>query len=275
MAELTNKLHIKKDGVVHECTCYTTVEEATPTTVPGGSAWEIKNNGVVCYVGLWPTSDSGGDYHTPLKIKKNGVEYYVDTQVVNMVTITITQSANQTIKVTCNGTTHTSTFEALAGSQISVVVEPATGYTAGAPSISSGYATEDLTITASPASKKTFQVTITQSANQTIRVVCNGTEYTSTFTANYGDAWTATVTAVDGYTAGKLSAASGTVTGAVTITATAAIIKKYTVSATQPVHGQIKVNGTKGTSFSINHGAAVTIEAVPDTGYEVTALYVD
>ena len=81
--------------------------------------------------------------------------------------------------------------------------------------------------------------------------------------------------AVDGYTAGQLSAASGTVTGTVTITVTAAIIKKYTVSATQPTHGQIKVNGTKGTSFSINHGAAVTIEAVPDTGYEVTTLYVD
>lgn len=275
MAELTNKLRIKKDKVVHECTCYTMIEEATPTTIPGGSAWEIKNNGIVCYVGLYPTSESGGEFHTPLKIKKNNIEYYVETQVSNTFIVTIVQSENQTIKVTYNGTVYTETFEALAGSQISVVVEPATGYTAGAPSITSGYVTENLTIFASPATKATYLVTINQTEGQIISVVCNGVTYTSSFTAEYGDTWTAIVEANEGYIEGTLNLTSGTITGNVTISATNAEIKKYVVSVTQPENGSITVNDIEGTSFSYNHGTSLTIAATEDYGYEVTALYVD
>lgn len=274
MAELANKFRLKKDGVEHECTCYTIEEEATPTTIPGGSAWEIKNNGVVCYIGLWPTSESGGEFHTPLRLKKNGVEYYIETKVLNNFTVNIVQSENQTIQVTYNGQVYTSTFEVMAGSQISVEVIPLTGYTAGAPSITSGYVNNNLTITASPASKNTYLFTINQSDNQTIQVTCNGVVYTSTFSAGYGDTWTALVIPNEGYNAGTLDKTSGTITGTVSISATEAEIKKYPINVTQPENAIITVNGNEGTIFTINHGTSVTIEAIPDDLYKIDALYV-
>jgi hypothetical protein len=277
VAELVNKFHVKQDEQVYECTCYTLEDEATPKTVEGGSTWEIKNNGVVCYLGLWPkASDSVSEYSTPLTIKKNNVEYYVQTKVLNYFTVTITQSSNQTIKVTCGGETYTETFQALAGSQYTVVVEPAKGYTAGAPTSSTGYVNSNITISASPASKKQYLITIQQSANQTITVrVNNTTDYTSNFTANHGDTYTASIKANEGYTAGKLSSASGTITGALTISATAAEIIKCTITVTQPANGRIEVNSKTGTSFAINYGTSTKIEAIANSGYVVDALYVD
>ena len=168
------------------------------------------------------------------------------------------------------------TFQALAGSQYTVVVEPAEGYTAGAPTSSTGYVNSDLTISASPASKNQYLVTIQQSANQTITVrVNNTTDYTSNFTANHGDTYTASIKANEGYTAGKLSSTSGTITGALTISATAAGIIKCTITVTQPTNGRIEVNGKTGTSFAINYGTSTKIEAIANSGYVVDALYVD
>lgn len=271
MAILTNPLNIKKDGTIYACKCYTTKDEATPTTITGGSCYELKNNNTICYVGLYPTSVSGGNYHTPLKIKKGGVEYYVETQVVNTYTVTITQSSNQTIKVTCNGSTYTSTFTAPVGSAYTVTVTPSTGYTAGKPSSASGYVNSNITITASAASKKTYTVTITQSTGQTIKVVCNGTTYTSTFTANYGDTWTASLTASTGYNVGTLEATSGTITGATTIKAkTNATIKKFTVTITQSANQTITVvcGGITYTStFTANYGSTYTASVTASTGY--------
>lgn len=275
MATLTNPLNVKNGSTVYACTCYTTTAEATPTTITGGSCWELKNNNTVCYVGLWPTSVSGGSYHTPLKIKKSNVEYYVETKVVNNYTVTITQSSNQTIKVTCNGSTYTSTFSAPAGSSYTVTVTPSTGYTAGAPSSASGYVNSNITITASAASKAKYTVTITQSSNQTIKVTCGGTTYTSTFTAEYGATWTATVTPSTGYNAGTLNKTSGTITGATTISATAATIKKYTVTITQSANQTIKVvcGGTTYTSsFTANYGSTYTASVTPATNYNAGTL---
>lgn len=106
MAKLVNKLHVKKDGRIFECTCYTTPKEATPNYT-GASYWEIKNNNTVCYVGLrkspsvgyslFPiaepseplerSGDIGGSYDTPLTIKKNGIPYIVQTEVNNGFTV--------------------------------------------------------------------------------------------------------------------------------------------------------------------------------------------
>ena len=277
MAELANKLHIKKDDVVYDCVCYTTEEEATPTTIPGGSCWKFKNNGIECYVGLYPVSQSGGEFHTPLKIKKNNIEYYVETKVVNNYRITIIPSDNQTIKVTCNGSTHQESFDAPAGSQFTVTVTPATGYTAGAIIVNpntNGYLTENISISAEPATRNTYLFTITQSDNQMITVVCNGESHTSSFTANYGDTWTATVTPDEGYIVGTLNKTEGTITGTESVSATSAVIKKYAINVTQPDNGSIYVNGVEGNVFTLNHGTNITIEAVPDDLYKIDALYV-
>jgi hypothetical protein len=277
MAELTNKLHIKKDGVDYECTCYTTVEEATPVAIPGGSAWEIKNNGVVCYVGLWPINENGGDYHTPLRHRKDGVEYWVDSQVANSVTVIITQSDNQIIRVTCNGQVYTQTFEAPAGSLISVAVEPAIGYTAGAPSISSGYVTAGLEITASPASKATYLVTIEPAAGYTLIVTCNGVEYTSSFTAEYGDTWTAVGYTDDGYKIvdPRLVETSGVITGNTVISAPSTVRVFYSLVGTKPDKAVLTVNGIEGTTFAVASGTEVQLESVAEQYHVTDALYLD
>lgn len=270
MAELTNRLHLKSGSTITECICYTTVDEATPKTVTGGSTWEIKNNNTVCYLGLVPSNLSGKTgFDTTLKVKKGGVEYVVQSKVLNYFTVTITQSENQTIQVACNGNTYTSDFQALAGSSYTVTVIPETGYTAGSPSSSNGYVNSDLTITASPASKASYLVTIVQSDNQTITVTCNGTDYTSNFTANYGDKWTATILSSSGYTAGTLSATSGTITGTVTISATAATTIQYKVTLNSVANGYWQLQGVNKDpgSYAYNSGTNVTVECFANDGY--------
>lgn len=270
MAELTNRLHLKSDSTVTECICYTTIDEATPKTVTGGSTWEIKNNNIVCYLGLVPSNLSGKTgFDTPLKIKKGGTEYVVQSEVLNYFTVTILQSDNQTIRVVCNGTTYTSSFQALAGSSYTVTVVPATGYTAGSPSSSSGYVNSNLTISASPASKASYLVTIVQSAHQTITVTCNRVIHKSNFTANYGDKWKATVLASSGYRPGTLSATSGTITGAVTISATAATIIQYMVTLNTVANGYWQLQGVNKNagSYAYNSDTNITVECFANSGY--------
>lgn len=270
MAELTNRLHLKSNSTVTECICYTTIDEATPKTVTGGSTWEIKNNNTVCYLGLVPSNLSGKTgFDTPLKIKKGGTEYVVQSKVLNYFTVTIIQSDNQIIAVTCNRTTYTSSFRELAGSSYTVTVVPAKGYTAGSPSSSSGYINSNLTISASPASKASYLVTIVQSAHQTITVTCNGVNYTSNFTANYGDTWTATILASSGYRPGTLSVTSGTITGAITISATSATIIQYMLTLNTVANGYWQLQGVNkdAGSYAYNSGTNVTVECFANSGY--------
>lgn len=124
---------------------------------------------------------------------------------------------------------------------------------------------------------KTRRVVINQSANQTIQVTYNGQVYTSTFTANIGASFTVTVVPNTGYNAGNPNVSSGTIPYGTTdyvISASAAIIKRYTITVTQPANGNITVNGQVGTSFTFNYGTQVTIRANANSGYKVTALNV-
>lgn len=201
----------------------------------------------------------------------------VSAATIKQFTVTITQSANQTIKVTCNGTAHTSSFTANYGSTYTTTVTPNTGYNAGTLNHTSGTVTGDLTISATAATIKQFTVTITQLANQTITVKCNGQSYTSSFKANYGSTYTASVSVSNSvyYTPGTLNHTSGTITGNITISATAATLKKYTITVTQPANGKITVNGSVGTSFTYNAGTSVKVQATANSGYKVTALNVN
>lgn len=281
MAELINKLNVKYNNVVDECICYTTSDEATPKTISKGSYWEIKNNNIICYLGLWPTNenkDSG--FHSKLKIKKNGIEYYVEKKVLNEFTITINQSDHQTIKVICNGQTYTSTFKALAGSQFTVVVEPEVGYTAGKPNYSSGYITNDMIIFASNASLAAYYITLISGNNQTLKVTLNNNEnlsYTSSFTASYGDAYVVEIIPDEGYEAGTLISGNmnGTINGNLTIQASDAEIKKYSIYVIQPDNGKIIINGKTETSFIFNAGTSITVQAIANNRYKVTSLNVD
>ena len=277
MAELTNKLHIKLEASVFDCTCYTTTDEATPKTVSNGSYWEIKNNNTVCYLGLVPSASADTiGFDTPLKVKKNNTEYIVQAKVVNYFTVNITQSANQTITVTCGGNEYTSSFTALAGSYYTVKVTPNTGYTAGTPNTTSGYVNSNISISATAATKATYVFTINKTSNQTITVNYGGNSYTSnassntTFTVTYGETWTATIAGATGYNPGTLSATSGTITGNVTISATAATIKTFTLSfgATTnqtyvaTIGGTTKAATSRATSYTVNYGTSYSVSYI-------------
>lgn len=143
-----------------------------------------------------------------------------------------------------------------------------TGYNGGATK--TGTVTSTTTVTHNTATLKTYTFTITQSANQTITVVCGGTSHTSTFTATHGQTWTASISASTGYNAGTLSATSGTVTGAVTVSATAATLKIYTYTINQPTGGTITVtvDGVAHTStFTVQHGKTASNKCTPNSGY--------
>lgn len=281
MAELINKLNIKYSNIIDECVCYTTSDEATPKTISEGSYWEIKNNNTICYLGLWPVNenqDSG--FHSKLKIKKNGIEYYVEKKVLNEFTVTIEQSEHQTIKVICNGYTYTETFKALAGSQFTVVVEPEVGYTAGKPNYSSGYVTSNITIFASYASLEAYYITLIPGNNQTLKVTLNGDDklfFTSSFVAAYGDTYVVEIIPDEGYEAGSLISGNmnGTISENLTIQASDAEIKKYSVYVIQPDNdSNITINSSMITESMYNYGTSITAQVnnIP-IGYEIDKFY--
>lgn len=119
-------------------------------------------------------------------------------------------------------------------------------------------------------SEATVTVTIVQSANQTITVICNGNSYTSTFTAEAGSTYTASISASIGYNAGTLSSTSGTLTDNITISATAATLKTYIYTINQPIGGTITVivDGIAYTStFIVQHGKTASNFCTPNSGY--------
>ena len=146
-------------------------------------------------------------------------------------TVSIKQTPNQTITVTTSdGTKYTSDFTAKVGTTWTATVDADTGYNAGKLIASSGTVNGATTVSATEATIKTFDFNITQSANQTITVTTgDGVTHTSSFVAKYGTTWTAQVVAESGYTAGTLSATSGTVTGTVNVSATEAKVEESDV----------------------------------------------
>lgn len=119
-------------------------------------------------------------------------------------------------------------------------------------------------------SEVTVTVTIVQSANQTITVICNGNSYTSTFTAKAGSTYTASISASTGYNAGTLNSTSGTLTDNITISATAATLKTYIYTINQPTGGTITVtvDGVAHTStFTVQHGKTASNKCTPNSGY--------
>ena len=181
----------------------------------------------------------------------------VKADVTRIYRINITQVPNQTIVVTYNGIDFTEPFDLPDGSEYTVRLVPNTGYDAGVLNITSGTIDgEDVDITATAAKKKKFTVTITQSANQTIHVMHKGVDKTSTFTAEYGDEIDISITPNTGYNAGTVTPKGKvTVTSNVSVSATAAQIKKFTVSAQQFTEQTITMtrkdtNATSTTSWS-------------------------
>lgn len=139
------------------------------------------------------------------KVKKmyigvNGVARLCYTSEVTVVTVTIVQSANQTITVICNGNSYTSTFTAEAGSTYTASISASTGYNAGTLSSTSGTLTDNITISATAATLKTYIYTINQPIGGTITVIVDGVAYTATFIVQHGKTASNLCTPNSGYT---------------------------------------------------------------------------
>lgn len=181
----------------------------------------------------------------------------VKADVTRTYRVNIIQSPNQTIEVIYNGVAFTESFEIVEGANYQVRITPHTGYNAGTLNTTGGTITgEDVEISATNAIKKKFTVNITQSAHQTIHVKHNGIDKTSTFTAEYGDEIEISISPDTGYNAGTVNPKGKiTVSNNVSISATTAEIKKFTVSAQQFTEQTITItrkdtNATTTTSWT-------------------------
>ena len=203
-------------------------------------------------------------------------------------TVTITQSANQTIHVytpkKSGGTDHTSTFTCPVGTTYEAEVIAENGYVAGALNVSgSGTINSDMSINANPAIGMAT-VTIVQSAHQTIHVYTpykGGTDHTSTFTCSIGTRYEVEVIADKGYTAGTPNTNGGTVNSNITINATGATVANATVTIVQSPNQTIhvytpqKAGGTDHTStFTCQVGTTYEAEVIADRGYNPGTLNV-
>lgn len=216
----------------------------------------------------------------------NPYEFYIskNTSVsaeisIIMLNVTINQLAHELITVTAGGKNYTSSFTIPYGTTYTATIKADEGYTAGTVTPTSGTFTTDSTFTATAATINSYTVTITPGAHQTITVtnVTTGKSYTSTFTANYGDKLTATITADPGYTASTLNHTSATVgiSGATFEATGDATINSYTVTITQSANQTITVNdGTRNhtSSFSAPYGTKLTASIVANTGYTAGTL---
>ena len=216
----------------------------------------------------------------------NPYEFYIskNTSVsaeisVIMLNVTINQLAHQLITVTAGGKAYTSSFTIPYGTTYTVSVEADEGYTAGTVTPTSGTFTTDNVITATAPTVNSYTVTIIPGNHQTITVTntTTGNSYTSTFTANYGDKLTATITADEGYTASTLNQTAATVnTSGATFKATAdATINSYPVTINQTANQTITVNDgdtDHTSSFSAPYGTKLTATIVANNGYTAGKL---
>ena len=165
--------------------------------------------------------------------------------------INIVQVPNQTIGVSCNGQIKTQSFSAKQFSYYVSNITPNAGYNPGKLNIASGILTEDVTITATAATKiiTDVVVNIVQSNYQTITVAytINGktTNYQRSFVGKSGGKIKASILSTNvAYNPGILNIVEKTLEDDdITIKATAAQIKKFTITIEQYSHQQITVTG--------------------------------
>lgn len=139
-------------------------------------------------------------------------EFYDKDLYAERYIVTIENTSNQSICVTCNGIEYYSTFDAKYGDYFTIKTIPDYGYIGGKTYIDNDEATygnvfSDINISAMTATKGTFRtVTINQKDNQYIKVKCNGIEYTNTFREIEGSPIEISLTEIrDGYIPGILS----------------------------------------------------------------------
>ena len=190
-------------------------------------------------------------------------------------TVTIVQGPNQVINVLHNNKIKTKSFTAQKYDYYSSTIIPSKGYNAGKLSNGSGVVTDDVTVSASPATlSKDDYVTlnIIQSPHQTVIVTYDGEDYKESFAAPIGTKYKVRVEADEGYIAGNIvDPGNGVLYTNQDVYAFTANIKTFSIYIIQSPHQTIKVtyNGTVFTTdmHFIPYNAKLTAVVEPDIGY--------
>ena len=259
MSKSTHTLNVTKDNTTYNCDLYTTTEEAA--VYSGSSYLPVNVNDTQLYAPLYPTTYSQVFYDrfgTPVHIKKNKTEYILATH--SLIRLRITPVAHQTITVTAGGETWTSGDKWFPyGTTWSATIAADTGWDKGTldPGSSGTLTNQNVTVTAVAAGYKTYTITLTQKTGETVTLYYknhNGTSLasswsstTSSITLGHGSQYYSTIAGSTYYTAGTItspgtSSSPNTLTGAVTISFTAATHITYKITLTQKSNETVTIH---------------------------------
>lgn len=215
-------------------------------------------------------------------------------------TLTITQSAHQTITVTANGKTYTSSVSLPYGTKWVATITPDTGYVAGKLNKTSGTITGNDTVYATTdAVISKFTISVGATTNQTYILTIDGvakpqTAAASSYSTNYNSHYTVeyianTATAAYYYTASEN--VSGVVTSSVTIPPKSAttVLRYFTLNipattnqsyvlvlTTNATYGgllpyYVTINTKITQKLSVPYGTTYKITYTADSGYNAGA----
>ena len=204
---------------------------------------------------------------------------YVETEATAILyTITIIQSAHQTITVTANSQSFTNKKSFEIYTEWIATITPDPGYTAGKLNMSSGVLTEDITIQATAATLNYYWIHISKYTHQRISVRVGDTVYTDDIRLPYGTQWSAVIEADEGYTAGQLNMSSGVLTQDITISASEEMLKQYTIHIAQYTHQRIIVTANRieyRNDIALPYGTSWSARVEPDEGYTAGDINID
>ena len=244
---------------------------------PYGSTWIAYTEGVTGY--------TAGEVNLPSGTLTSDTYIYAQSAAKkNECTLTITQSAHQTITVTANGNKYTNTVSLPYGTTYTVAIEPAEGYNAGKLNKTSGALTGNDSISASAATIKQFTLTINQSEHQTITVTANGQTYTSSVKLDYGTKWKANIVPDTGYNSGTLNKTSGMILSDDEVYASAADVISYTINVVQLTNKdaalRVLIDNNEYQTSSWGYGRKYRVRfkytyGSADTGIETIDMYIN
>lgn len=215
---------------------------------------------------------------TPDKDKTEPDDIWIHlTKVIKKYTVNIVQSPNELMTLTINnGQFIEGPISVVEGTEYSIEITVDEGYTAGTVNVPlKGTIQADTTIVITPVVKRTFMLNIIQSDHQTITVTANNKHYTTSVELVYGTKWTAEIESDPGYTAGTLSAESGTMYNDYTLSASPSTAKIYTFTIVQSEHQTITVlcNGVNyNKTFTTPYGSQWTATITPEAHYTAGKL---
>lgn len=283
MSKSSHAVKIQKGSTTYTCDLYTTTAEARSNLNPTYPLFRVNVGGTTLYAPFTPTLNSSTEstpFICPIFAGSGDNTEYCLAQH-SFFSIGITTKSNETITVNAGGQSWTSGTKWFPyGTTWTASVSGSTGWNAGTltPASSGTLTNASVTVTASAATHKTYKITLTQKANETVTIHYknhNGTSLasswsttTSSITLGHSSQYYLTISASTGYTAGTITNAGSsssprTLTAAVTISFTAATAQKFYLRYDTNSF-EVRYNNANGSKINsgtqINYNQAVYVK---------------